>query len=138
MKTIFKLLLIGLIISSCSTNRYLLLDKGKDKYFLANKIKEMAKNGDISKRPIIVIDGEPYRYDYELKNAKLKISKDDIKQIDRVKLDVGIKIYGEAGKNGVLLITTKSDTTTVSKSFDKSKVLILLEDKEISKEEMNK
>jgi hypothetical protein len=116
----------------------LLLDKGKDKYFLANKIKEMAKNGDISKRPIIVIDGEPYRYDYELKNAKLKISKDDIKQIDRVKLDVGIKIYGEAGKNGVLLITTKSDTTTVSKSFDKSKVLILLEDKEISKEEMNK
>lgn len=137
MKTIFRLLILAILISGCTGNRYLLSDKGKDKRFLIDAIKEASKTGEMSQKPMIVIDGIPYRYDKELKNKRLQLTKNDIKQIDKVKKDVGIKIYGDAAKEGLLLITTKSNFNKDSKSIDKSKVLILLEDREISKNEMD-
>ena len=136
MKTISILLISMFILSSCSSNRYLLTDKGKDSKFLINTIKKSSASGEVKRKPIIVIDGKPYRYDYELKTEGLQISKKDIKQIDILKKDVGVEIYGEYAKDGVIIVTTKSSSSNDSKPYNDSKVLILLENKEISQSEM--
>jgi hypothetical protein len=136
MKTISILLFSIFLLSSCSFNRYLLTDKGKDSKFLINTIKKSSNTGEIDRKPIIVVDGTPYRYDYELKSKGLQISKNEIEKIEILKKDVGIKIYGDNAKDGVILLTTKSGSNNDNKSYDNSKVLILLENKKISQTEM--
>jgi len=135
-----KILIGSILLCGCSTNRYLLTDSGKDKTFLIASIKELAKKGEISHKPLIVIDGIPYRFDVELKDKRLPLSKKDIQQVDRLKEEVGMKIYGAYAKGGVLLITTKSYSIKKSQpvDLDKSRILILLDDKVISKSEMDK
>jgi hypothetical protein len=138
MKTLIRLFILSIFLHSCSVNRYLLTDEGKDKRFLINTINESFKSGKIQKKPIIVVDGKPYRYDYELKSKKLQLSKNDIRRIDILEKDVGIEMYGDYAENGVIILSTQSNYSNDSKSFSDSKVLILLEDKEISKDEMEK
>jgi hypothetical protein len=138
MKSIYRFLILLFLTSGCANNRYLLIDIGKDRRFLVAAIDKAAKTGEISQKPMIVVDGIPYRYDKELKNNRLQLGKKDIKQIDIVKKDVAIKIYGDEAKSGLLLITTKTSSVKDSKSIDKSKVLILLEDIEISTSERDK
>jgi hypothetical protein len=136
MKTISILLISIFLLNSCSFNRYLLTDKGKDSKFLINTIKKSSGSGEIDRKPIIVVDGTPYRYDYELKTKRLQISKSEIKDLEILKKDVGVKIYGDNAKNGVIILTTRSGSNNDNKSFDNSKVLVLLENKEISNSEM--
>jgi hypothetical protein len=132
-------LVLGLIlmITSCSTKRYLLTDKGNDRYFLQQRIDESAKKGLISKAPMIVIDGHPYRYDVELKRQKLNLSHNNIKQIDVLKRQTAVNIYGEMGKRGVLLITTYEPNRDRELN-PQNNVLVLLEGNKISLEDMNK
>ncbi len=147
MKNCLYLLLIILSLVSCSSNRYVLSDTDGNKDFLKQKIDEFKKTEGISNKPIIVVDGKPYRYTHELKENKLKLSKSDIKKIDVLKKDVGIRIYGEFAEAGVLLITTKSELITnkeesyinsESKSLDESKIFILVDGKEFPKEDLEK
>lgn len=138
MKTMYKVLTLVILLSGCVSNRYLLTDNGKDSKFLIEKIKEAQRTGDISKKPIIVVDGIPHRFDKELKQNRLQLAKKDIKQVDVLKKEMGLKIYGEAAKDGVLLITTKASAKQGSEPIVSTKVLILLEDREISKSEMDK
>lgn len=138
MKNIIRFFILLSLFSGCSTSRYLLTDKGKDKRFLVTTIKESIKTGEVKKKPIIVIDGKPYRYDFELKNDRLQISKRDIENIEILKNNVGIRIYGEFAKDGVLIVTTKIYNNNDPKSLNNSNVLILLENKEINKSEMEK
>lgn len=136
MKNISVLLLTIFLLSSCSFNRYLLTDKGKDSKFLINTIKESSATGEINRKPIIVVDGKPYRYDYELKSGGLQLSKNDVQKLEIVKKEIGMQIYGDQAKDGVILLTTKSGSNTGGKSYNDSKVLIFLEDKVISQSEM--
>jgi len=138
MKRIYGILILFFLISGCANNRYLLIDKGKDKRFLVAAIDKAAKTGETSRKPLIVVDGIPYRYNKELKKERLQLEKKDIKQIDIIKKDVAIKIYGDEAQSGLVLITAKTSPAKDSKSMDESKVLFLLEDKEISKSEMEK
>jgi hypothetical protein len=84
------------------------LDKDQNKNFLIEYIDNLAKEKKITKHPIIILDGEQYRYDGELKKNKLPILKNDIIKIDLLKNEAAQKVFGESAKNGVLLITTKS------------------------------
>jgi hypothetical protein len=139
MKVIFVLSALVFLFTGCASNRYLLNDKGEDSRFLINMIKKSSQSGQIQSKPIIVVDGKPYRYDYELKSNKLPVSRSDIQQIDILKKDAAIKVYGEYAHDGVILLTTKSGTNEEKKSFDfdNRKVLILLEEKIITQDEMN-
>ncbi|WP_335973327.1 hypothetical protein [Gaetbulibacter jejuensis] len=145
MKKIIKLLLITIISTSCSSNRYLLTDNNEDRNFLNEKIKEFKKGEDISSKPIIVIDGIPHRYNYELKEEKLKLSKSDIEKIDVLKKDVGIKIYGEFAESGVILITTKQEAKQLKEknsgnnksSLEESNVIIFIDGKEFPKDKLD-
>ncbi|GAB6007659.1 hypothetical protein [Dysgonomonas reticulitermitis] len=87
MKKANLMLLLLIAVSSCTSNRYLLSDTGKDKTFLADYINELAKSKQITKKPMIVIDGKEYKYDIELKKEKLPISKNDIDKIDLLKME---------------------------------------------------
>lgn len=112
-KPLLKFLIVcfwaGIALSGCTENRYLLADKGKDKRFLIDVIKEVSAKGEISKKPMIVVDFVPYRYDVELKNKRLQLTKNDIREISTLKRDIGIETYGEAANGGVLIIKTKSN-----------------------------
>ena len=107
MKKIFVIILSLTLLGSCSSKRYLLTGTNEDKSFLANMLKEEKNKGQISKKPLIVVDGVPYRYGYELKDSPLDFSKSEIKQIEILKREVGIRIYGDFAKGGVVLITTQ-------------------------------
>lgn len=125
------------MVASCSKNRYLLSDKGKECYFLQQRIDESAKAGMISKTPMLVIDGYPFRYEVELKKQRLKLSRNDILQIDILKRQTSINIYGEQGKKGVVLIRS-SALKQALKNHSNDNVLVLLGENKISFEEMKK
>lgn len=127
-----------LIFGSCATNRYLLTDKGADRKFLVNIIKESSKYGEIQKKPIVVVNGTPYRYNHELKSTGLQVSKKEIKNIEVLKKEVGLGIYGESAKDGVLLLTTRSNADKGSMASDTTRMLILLGDQVISESDMEK
>lgn len=136
-KTILTFLSL-VFLFSCSSNRYLLVDENEDKFFLSKQIKEQRKKGLISSKPIIVIDGVPHRFDKELKENELKISKSEIKKIDIVKAEAATKVYGEDAQDGVILITTKEPKdNNASQVFGDSKVFVLLDGIEVSVEIMN-
>jgi len=132
MKKFFVIILSLVILGSCSSKRYLLSDNNADKSFLVNTLKEAKSKGLISKKPIVVVDGVPYRYEHELKRSPLGFSKSEIMHIEILKRDVGISIYGDFAKDGVVVITTNRN----QKPFDESKILILLEDKTITMQEL--
>lgn len=136
MKTISRLLILFTILTGCAEHRYLLTDKGKEKRFLIHSIKEASKKGQLTTKPIVVVDGTPYRYHKELKNNRLPLSKDDIAQLDIVKKEVGVGIYGEEAKSGIMLVTTKKGASEKTHAKDDSKVFVLLGERQISLEEM--
>jgi hypothetical protein len=101
----------GLIITSCATNRYLLNDKGSDKRFLVKQIKTISSDNEISKHPILVIDGIEYVRLDSINLRETGLQKKDIEKIELLKMEPAVRIFGDEGERGVLLITTKADTT---------------------------
>jgi hypothetical protein len=132
MKKLFLILIFPLTFVACAPDQYLLTDKGSDRNFLRDQIQKQSATGVITDKPILVIDGKPHRYDVELKDHPLQLAKADIENIQVLKLPKAIEIYGDAGRAGVLVITTKNGG-----SEEKSQnVLYFLDDKQISKAEM--
>ena len=137
MKHIILIVCLLLLVASCSTSRYLLTDKGNDRYFLQQCINDSAKSGFISKTPLLVIDGHPFRYDIELKKQKLNLSRNNITQVYIMKMKPVVNIYGLSGRKGVVVITTTA-SKQVTGDISKGNVLVLLKGNKISLEEMNK
>ena len=103
-KIITSVLLL-MSVSIYSQNRYELLDEGKDKEYLSDTISKMYTKGLITDKPIVVIDGKPFRYQ-DLETEKLKLSKIEIDKIIPIDKEKGINIFGNFGEAGVLIITT--------------------------------
>ena len=80
MKKIISTLFLVLSFSIFSQNRYELVDEGNDKLFLSDSISKMAIKSLITDKPIVVIDGKPFRYQ-DLENQKLLLSKTEIEKI---------------------------------------------------------
>ena len=59
-------------------------------------------SADDSSKPLIVLDGEPM-LDYTIDS----IDKDNIAKVTILKTDIATKIYGEQGKNGVIVVTSR-------------------------------
>jgi len=123
------------ILSACSSNRYLLTDKGPDSKYLIEKIEKSAQKGLISKTPMLVIDGHPYRYDVELKKG-LRLTKTDINQIDILEHETGTNLYGSRGKKGVVLIMTFTGEKLYGLTKLEGNVLILCEGNKFTKKEL--
>jgi len=137
MRTIISVFIFTIVLSGCVTKKYFLQDQGSDKKYLVEYIKTNQASGELSKKPLIVIDGIPYRYDKELKEGNLPLTRDNIGDIFIVSTEAGTQIYGDYGKGGVILITTNKHLQK-DKSIGESKVLILLGNKEISRNDLEK
>jgi hypothetical protein len=110
MTTTIKIITFLFILSSCSSSKYVLKDKGEENMYLISKIKEYQKNGYLSRRPTILVDKEIYKYT-DLKSNSLKIWKNDISSIWVIPtMDEGIS-------NQIQIITKK-----YQKSQDKEKL----------------
>lgn len=100
-------------------------------------ISKAAKARQITDSPLLVIDGFAISYsDYLARERRL--SNADVKQIELLpkKSKTAITVYGDRAKGGVLLIMTSHARTQSKQSVDKSKVLFLLEGKEITMKEL--
>ncbi len=107
-KIIGCLVLFFLLSGFSPTERYLLQKNGSDEELLVRVIKELAEKGDISEKPLVVLDGVPYRYDIELKDSRLPIKSEEIDKIQVIDREMGVQVYGDSAHGGVLLITTKT------------------------------
>ncbi|MGR7812933.1 hypothetical protein [Lacinutrix undariae] len=143
MKFVLKLALVAVMFNSCAPNRYLINgDTKTDQKFLVDEIKKAKSNKEISsKTPLIVLDGKPYRYDYELKNETLTLNKKDVASIKALKQDVGVRIYGDFAEDGVLLVTTKSQEAPKKESdenvFGDKNIFVLIDGKEFPQERLS-
>jgi len=141
-----------MLLSGCSMNRYLITNNGVDEEYLIGVIKELARDGQISKRPLVVLDLVPHIYQKELNQNRLPISREMIDEIWCLEKYAGEAIYGTIAKGGVLVINTKQFLTSVNsatnynkvqfllethKQKDQNRILILLDGKEISKKEID-
>ncbi len=63
------------------------------------------KNGEKDNSILYIIDGEPISNEKMIK----EIASDSIEQISVLKGETAIAVYGERGKNGVVIITTKKN-----------------------------
>lgn len=153
MKNLTLLLILFTLLSGCSMNRYLLTDDGTDEEYLIGVIKELAEDGQISKKPIIVVDLTPHIFKENMREYRLPISKDMIGEIWTLEKYAGEAIYGPNAEGGVIVINTLQFLADVNNTTDYNKVLfllethkqnddnnvlILLDDKEIQKEELDK
>lgn len=105
MKKIISTFFLLLTFSIYSQNRYELVDEGNDKLFLSDSISKMATKSLITDKPIVVVDGIPFRYQ-DLENQKLQLSKAEIEKIIAIDKQKGISIFGNFGEAGVVIITT--------------------------------
>lgn len=108
----FVLLLINFFFFSCSSikidetqKRFLLDEKGKDKFYLIDFINKNSLQ--LGKTPSLIIhkiDGQQFvRSDREFKE-KLNLKKKDFIRTEIVSIEKSINLYGSAGKDGVLII----------------------------------
>ena len=79
----------------------------EEKYFLNDKINTVVTEGQITKSPIIVIDGVLFQYDEKLDTVKLPLTKKDMYLLTFLNKKTAGVIYGKIGKRGAVLISTK-------------------------------
>jgi hypothetical protein len=53
----------------------------------------------VSSQPLYIVDG--------IKKSKLDINPENIEKMEVVKKEVAIALYGEDGRNGAIIVTTK-------------------------------
>ena len=80
MTTTIRILTFLLLLSSCTSSKYVLRDKGEEKRYLISKIKEYQKNGNLTRRPSILIDNKIYKYT-DLRSNSLNLWKNDISSV---------------------------------------------------------
>lgn len=108
MKKQILILMIAVCLVSCSNRKFFVLkDNNNDKYFLLDSISVRVKNNQITASPMIVIDGIPFKYDSNIDTVYLPVSKKDLFLLTFLSKKTASVIYGENGKKGVVLISTK-------------------------------
>jgi TonB-dependent SusC/RagA subfamily outer membrane receptor len=76
------------------------------------KSKNSGTKKEIKPEPLIIIDGERYNCKLIVDNVNvsagsISINRSDIKTISILKNESATNVFGDAGKNGVIVITTK-------------------------------
>lgn len=137
--TLVSITAILILLTGCAGNPYLLSGKGPDNKLLIKTIKSSHKQGLVSKKPLIVVDGKVYRRDVELKKERLQLTASEIDNISALKKDVANQIYGKPAEVGVMLIATRAYRESQVKQEQPSKhdkILILADGKPITVDEM--
>lgn len=107
MKKACTSLLMLVLLSACVSNRYKIEGEGGEQWFLKEYIGLMMEQGSLGNKPLVVVDGIPYRCDYELKDASLKLHKKDIVSLRAIRDEEIIAPFDSLATDGILFITTK-------------------------------
>lgn len=129
--------ILPVLLAACTHAPYQLADKGKDKNYLIRYISGLEKEGKMTGRPLLVIDGYVHTYE-ELKESPIPLRREDISQVDHLGIGskAAINIYGEMGREGVLLLRTRRSENASGQSGEESHVLILVGNRPVSQEEL--
>ncbi|WP_369753630.1 hypothetical protein AB3G34_05010 [Flavobacterium sp. WC2409] len=104
----FLTLIIAISFLSCSNRKvFVLKDANSEKFYLSDSINFRIDAGQLTSSPLIVIDGIPLKYKNELDTVYLPIEKKDVYLLTFLGKKTASVIYGENGKKGVVLISTK-------------------------------
>jgi len=97
--------------------------------------------GKVADWPLVIIDGRGYALHYYI-NKHVALSKSEVKHIDFLpkNSETALKIYGESGRGGVILVTTSYAKTRAplkikkNESVNGSKVIYVVDGKVVEKE----
>lgn len=130
--------ILPVLLAACSHAPYQLADNGKDKNYLIRYIANLEKKGEMTDRPLLIIDGFVHTYE-ELKEGPIPLRREDISQVDHLGIgsEAAINIYGEMGREGVLLVRTRRSENASDQSADESHVLILVGNRPVSPQELD-
>ncbi len=95
-----------LIISTSKTKIFLLQNEDESKYHLIDIVKNAFENDVIANPPLIVIDGEPFKYDTNSNSILLPIKKEEIIDVIIFNKNNSNVIYGKDEVYGAIIITT--------------------------------
>lgn len=95
-----------LIITTSKTKIFLLQNEDEAKYYLIDKVKTAFENDVIANPPLIVIDGEPFKYDKNLNSIILPVKKEEIIDVNIFNKNNSNVIYGKDEIYGAIIITT--------------------------------
>ena len=125
-----KILVLIFIFISCD-------QKKPHKTYLAKYITSVKVDNSLSENPLLIIDG--YIVEYEtMKDGWFLLLEEDIANIKYLKKEIAEKIYDEKGKNGAVLLTTKSHEKQITSKKTNKKILYVLDGKIISFKEYKK
>ena len=108
--------------------------KKSEKTYLANFIDSVKAENSLTENPLLIIDG--YAVEYETMNdGWFLLLEEDISNVKYLKKENAEKIYGEKGKSGVVLLTTKLHEREIKNTKSDKKTLYVLDGEIISAEE---
>lgn len=138
LNTNFSLVLVILLISGCTSNKYLLDDRDAEKKFLIRQIDQLEQENKITNEPLVVIDGIPLDKGNKIQE-EFSLTRGDIAGVDYIpkNSEAATSVYGEKGKNGVLLVRT-NNRTRIKRTLEGGRVLILLDGKRVASLDMEK
>lgn len=91
---------------------FTLKDINSDKYYLADSVHRVFKQGHIGQSPLVSIDGTVFKYQKKLDTIMLPLSKSEILDIAFINKNDGRFIYGKAADNGAIIINTTRKKST--------------------------
>lgn len=113
MRITFLIIFITAFFTSCNSikvteveKNYILNDKGKDKYYLIELIKNKQKEKTLGEMPMLIVNGDPKFHYFGKSNKPANISKKDIKSIKIVEAEKCVNTFGAACKYGLITINT--------------------------------
>ncbi|WP_068473024.1 hypothetical protein [Saccharicrinis aurantiacus] len=140
------LLLIATSSSSClyivTKSRALLKQQNNAQLdYVARYAFNLRDKGKVADWPLVIIDGRGYALHYYI-NKHVALSKPEVKHIDFLpkNSETALKIYGESGRGGVILVTTSYAKTRAplkikkAESVNGSKVIYVVDGKVDEKE----
>jgi hypothetical protein len=95
-----------LIITTSKSKIFLLQNEDESKYYLIDKVKTAFENDVIANPPLVVIDGESFKYDISLNSILLPIKKEEIVDVNIFNKNNSNVIYGKDEVYGAIIITT--------------------------------
>jgi hypothetical protein len=127
MKRICLLALLVALFSGCSVNRYLLTGDKSNEDYLMGVIKELSRDGQISKKPLVVVDLAPQILKEDIREYRLPVSKDMIGEIWTMEKQAGVGLFGTSAEGGVIVMFTKQFLEAANSKDDYNKILFLFE-----------
>lgn len=92
---------------------FTLKDINSDKFYLADLVDKVFREGNIGRSPLVAIDGIVFKYQKNLDTVMVSLLKREIANIGFLNKKDGRFIYGKDADNGAIIInTTKSKSTS--------------------------